>query len=135
MNIDERMFCILLLILTLKSGIEILKKGLREKSMPQCVILNADYTFLNMVDWKRAICLIVKGKVQILKHSEKIVRTAEGIAIKIPAVMRLMKLIRTLYINRVPFSKKECSYQRWIQVCILWMPLWETYDRSYYTEI
>lgn len=86
---------------------EVLENGLREESMRQCVLLNADYTFLNMVNWKRAMCLISKGKVQILKHSEKIVRTAEGIAVKIPAVMRLIKLIRTLYINRVPFSKKN----------------------------
>jgi 5-methylcytosine-specific restriction endonuclease McrA len=51
--------------------------------------------------------MISKGKVQVLKHSERLIRTAEGIAIKVPAVMRLIKLIRTLYINRVPFSKKN----------------------------
>jgi 5-methylcytosine-specific restriction endonuclease McrA len=50
---------------------------------------------------------MVKDKVQVLKHSEKIVRTAGGIIIKVPAVMKLIKLIRTLYINRVPFSKKN----------------------------
>ena len=75
--------------------------------MGQCVLLNADYSFLNVVNWKRAMCLMVKGKVQVLKHSEKIVRTAEGIIIKVPAVMKLINLIRTLYINRVPFSKKN----------------------------
>lgn len=75
--------------------------------MTHCVLLNADYSFLNLVDWKRAMCLVAKGKVQILKHSEKIVKTAEGIAIKIPAVMRLIKLIRILYRNRVPFSKRN----------------------------
>ncbi len=75
--------------------------------MDQCILLNADYTFLNVVDWKRAMCLLTKGKVQVLKHSERLIRTAEGIAIKVPAVMRLIKLIRTLYINRVPFSKKN----------------------------
>jgi hypothetical protein len=37
MNIDERMFCILLLILTLKSGIEILKKRITgEKHASMC---------------------------------------------------------------------------------------------------
>ena len=75
--------------------------------MTQCVLLNADYTFLNMIDWKRAMCLMVKGKVTVLKHSEKIIRKAEGAVIKIPAVMRLIKLIRTLYRTRVPFSKKN----------------------------
>lgn len=75
--------------------------------MNNCVLLNADYTFLNVVNWKRAMCLVAKGKVQVLKQSERIIRTAEGIAIKVPAVMRLIKLIRTLYRNRVPFSKKN----------------------------
>jgi len=75
--------------------------------MNRCILLNADYTFLNVVNWKRAMCLLAKGKVQVLKQSERIIRTAEGIAIKVPAVMRLIKLIRTLYVNRVPFSKKN----------------------------
>ena len=75
--------------------------------MAHCVLLNADYSFLNVVDWKRAMCLVAKGKVQVLKHSERIVRSAEGIVIKLPAVMKLIKLIRVLYRNRVPFSKKN----------------------------
>ena len=75
--------------------------------MDQCVLLNADYTFLNVVNWKRAMCLIAKGKVQVLRHSQRLIRTAEGLAVKVPSVMRLIKLIRTLYINRVPFSKKN----------------------------
>jgi len=75
--------------------------------MNQCILLNADYTYLNVVDWKRAMCLMIKGKVQVIKHSKRIVRTAEGIIIKVPAVMKLIKLIRALYVNRVPFSKKN----------------------------
>lgn len=75
--------------------------------MNQCVLLNADYTFLNIVNWKRAMCLIAKGKVQVLRHSERIIKTAEGMAIKVPVVMKLIKLIRKLYLNRVPFSKKN----------------------------
>jgi len=75
--------------------------------MDQCVLLNADYTFLNMVDWKRAMRLIAKDKVQVLRQSERIIRTAEGIVVKVPLVMKLIKLIRKLYLNRVPFSKKN----------------------------
>jgi len=75
--------------------------------MDQCVLLNADYSFLNVVNWKRAMCLITKGKVQVLRHSERLIRTAEGLAVRVPIVMKLVKLIRTLYINRVPFSKKN----------------------------
>lgn len=75
--------------------------------MTQCVLLNADYTFLNLVGWKRAMCLVVKGKVQVLKYSEVAIYSGEGSVFKIPAVMKLIKLIRTLYRNRVPFSKKN----------------------------
>ena len=73
-----------------------------------CIILNADYTFLNVVSWKRAICLMVKGKAEALKYSERIIKNAEETCImQIPSVLKLVKLIRHLYRNRVPFSKKN----------------------------
>ncbi|MCG6892572.1 MAG: HNH endonuclease [Desulfobacteraceae bacterium] len=75
--------------------------------MMHCVLLNADYSFLNMVHWKRAMGLVSKGKVQVLSYSDRIVRGAEGMLYKMPAVMRLIKLIRTIYRNRVPFSKRN----------------------------
>lgn len=75
--------------------------------MTHCILLNADYTFLNVVDWKRAMCLLSKEKVQVLKYSERIVHTGEGVIKKIPAVLKLIKLIRTLYRTRVPFSKRN----------------------------
>lgn len=76
--------------------------------MERCIILNGDYTFLNVVDWKRAICLIVKGKVEVLKYSTKVLRNWDGsVVMNLPLVMRLIKLIRTIYRSRVPFSKKN----------------------------
>jgi 5-methylcytosine-specific restriction endonuclease McrA len=79
----------------------------RKERMSRCVLLNADYTFLNLLSWKRAVCLTVKGKVQVLKYSERIVRTVSGGEIRIPAVLKLIKLIRTLYRSRVTFSKRN----------------------------
>jgi 5-methylcytosine-specific restriction endonuclease McrA len=72
-----------------------------------CVLLNADYTFLNLVNWKRAICLIAKGKVEVVKDSPKTIRNADGAEVKIPAVMRLIKLIRTIYRTSVAFTKRN----------------------------
>jgi 5-methylcytosine-specific restriction endonuclease McrA len=73
-----------------------------------CILLNADYTFLNVVHWKRAICLLVKGKAEALSYSDHVVRNAEETHImKIPSVLKLVKLIRYLYRNKVPFSKKN----------------------------
>jgi len=73
--------------------------------MTNCILLNADYSFLNLVDWKKAMCLMAKDKVQVLTYSQRIIRTAEGLLLRVPAVMRLIKLIRSLYRSRVPFSK------------------------------
>ncbi len=78
-----------------------------EASMEHCVLLNADFSFLNVVDWKRAMCMVAKGKVQVLRYSDRFVRCAEGTVFKIPAVLKLIKLIRVLYRNRVPFSKRN----------------------------
>jgi len=86
--------------------------------MTHCVLLNADYTFLNIVNWKRAICLLAKGKVEVLKDSELTIRNASGFELKIPAVLRLIKLIRTIYRASVAFTKRnvlvrdgfKCSY-------------------------
>jgi len=73
--------------------------------MTHCILLNADYSFLNVVNWQKAMCLMSKDKVQVLTYSQRIVRTAGGLLLKVPAVVRLIKLIRSLYRSRVPFSK------------------------------
>lgn len=75
--------------------------------MQNCVILNGDYSYLNTVSWQKAIKLIVKGKVTVLKYTEVVVNTAEKVIVKIPAVMKLIKIIRTIYRTKVPFSKKN----------------------------
>ena len=75
--------------------------------MTQCVLLNADYTFLNVVHWKRAVCLMTKGKVEVIKDSSQTVKSSGGAVLSVPAVMRLIKLIRTIYRTGVAFCKKN----------------------------
>lgn len=75
--------------------------------MTSCILLNQDYSFLNVLNWKRAMCLMAKQKVQVLAYSDHIIRTAEGLCFRIPAVLKLIKLIRTLYRSKVPFSKRN----------------------------
>jgi len=71
------------------------------------VLLNADYSYLNTVKWKKALTLVVKGKVSVVKYSKNIIVSASGMVMKIPLVMKLIKFIRTVYRTRVPFSKKN----------------------------
>lgn len=80
---------------------------LKRLLMTQCILLNADYSFMNVVDWKRAVRLVVNNKVTVIGYSNHQVRGAEGKVIRLPAVMRLIKLIRSVYRTRVPFSKRN----------------------------
>lgn len=74
--------------------------------MQNAILLNGDYTYLNTIHWKKAVKLMVKGKVTVLKFADDAIRAGEQI-IQIPLVMKLIKIIRTIYRNKVPFSKKN----------------------------
>ena len=75
--------------------------------MERVVILNGDYTFLNTVSWKRAIILLINGKTEVIKYTDRVIKCVDGSIIKIPAVMKLIKIIRMIYRNRVPYSKRN----------------------------
>lgn len=76
--------------------------------MERCIVLNGDYTYLNVIDWKRAVRLMIKGKTEVLKYSDRVLRNEDGdVIIKIPLVMRLIKMIRMIYKNKVPYSKRN----------------------------
>lgn len=75
--------------------------------MNHCILLNADYSFLNLVNWKRAMCLMAKGKVEVVKGSSAAVSGSGGRIFRVPAVLRLIKLIRTIYRAGVAFSKRN----------------------------
>jgi 5-methylcytosine-specific restriction endonuclease McrA len=71
-------------------------------------LLNSDYTYLNSITWQKSICLLTKGKVQVLKYSDKIIKNYDGsVVMKVPAVLRLIKFIRTLFRTNVPWSKRN----------------------------
>lgn len=75
--------------------------------MSPCILLNADYSFLNLVNWKRALCLMAKGKVEVVKDSHATVLSSGGMRFRVPTVLRLIKLIRTIYRAGVAFSKRN----------------------------
>jgi len=93
---------------------EYLEGGIK---MQNCIVLNGDYTYLNTVSWQKAMKLMEKGKVTVVKYTDMVIKTVKKV-IKIPAVLKLLKIIRTIYRTHVPFSKKnvmirdefECQY-------------------------
>jgi len=75
-------------------------------SMEAVIVLNAGYEFMGLVSWQRAMILLFNGKVEVVKESERVVRTVTR-TFRIPAVIRLIKFIRQIYRREVPFSRKN----------------------------
>jgi 5-methylcytosine-specific restriction endonuclease McrA len=88
-----------------------------EKMNTACVLLNGDYSFLCTIDVRKAFKLVFANKVNVLKFSDRMIQGVQK-AFKIPAVIVLIKVVRSVYRGRVPFSKKnvlirdryQCAY-------------------------
>jgi len=76
--------------------------------MERVIVLNCDYTFINTVSLKKAIKYIVSDKVEVVKSAPDLFKNSEGtVCIKIPLIVRLIKMIRSIYKSRVPYSKRN----------------------------
>jgi 5-methylcytosine-specific restriction endonuclease McrA len=75
-------------------------------SMEAVIVLSSGYEFLGLVSWQRAMVMVFSGKVEVLKESGREVRTVSD-TFKVPAVIRLIKFIRSIYRREVPFSRKN----------------------------
>jgi 5-methylcytosine-specific restriction endonuclease McrA len=71
-----------------------------------CILLNGDYTFLGLVDWKKAMGLMFAEKVRILKFSDRVIQGVSR-TFRAPAVAVLVKVVRSVYRGRVPFSRRN----------------------------
>lgn len=71
-----------------------------------CILLNGDYSYLCQIGWKKAMILILSEKARVLKYSDRRVHGVEKVFLA-PAVMALIKVVRSVYRNRVPFTKKN----------------------------
>ena len=70
------------------------------------VVLNADYTFLNLVNTEKAMRLIATGKAIAEKVSDKVMRTVTR-EFLVPLVIRLTYLVRQIFKRKVPWSKRN----------------------------
>ena len=76
--------------------------------MENVILLNSDYNFLGVINWKRAVKLMFIGKVEVIKYTDRLIKTVnEKMKIYVPKVVKFIKLVRQVYKNRVPFSKKN----------------------------
>lgn len=61
--------------------------------MEATLLLNATYEPIRVVNWKKAITLLWQGKVEVLEVYDREIRGI-SITIKLPSVIRLLKLVR-----------------------------------------
>ena len=50
---------------------------------------------------------MITGKSEVIKYSDTILRTVNGEFMRLPLVIRLMKIIRSIYKTHVPFTKRN----------------------------
>lgn len=56
------------------------------------LVLNASFEPLNVINWRRAVKLVVLKKVEVLQESERVVRSAR-MAVRVPAVVRIVRFV------------------------------------------
>lgn len=70
------------------------------------ILLNGDDTILGLVDWKKAMGLMFAEKIKILRFSQRVIRGV-GRTFRAPAVAVLVKVVRSVYRGRIPFSRRN----------------------------
>lgn len=69
----------------------------------QIVLLDHNFQFLNIVSIKKAVKLMVKGRVEVIKSTDKELRCG----LYLPKVIRLLREIRVALNKKIPFSKQS----------------------------
>ena len=73
--------------------------------MEQALLLNATYEPLKVVNWQKAITLWCQGKVEVIAHHEREIRTV-SVSFKLPSVIRLLRFVKIRRrFDYVPFSR------------------------------
>lgn len=71
--------------------------------MSKVVVLNPDMTVLGTTTWRRAICLVEKGRASVLAESDTKIHPKKFM----PLVIRLIKAIRNLWSKKVPWNRRN----------------------------
>lgn len=75
--------------------------------MKTTVVLNADFTYLNTVTWKKAMKMLIKEKAEVLKEAERKIHSVSSVMYRVPLVLRLVRLVKVVYNNKVPWSRRN----------------------------
>jgi 5-methylcytosine-specific restriction endonuclease McrA len=70
------------------------------------VLLDASYQFAGIISWKRAMTLLIEGKIEVIRQSERIIRTVSDKFV-VPAVAILKKMVERIQRTKVPFTRRN----------------------------
>ena len=73
--------------------------------MEQVLLLNITYEPLKVINWKKAITLLMLGKVEVLEEYGRDIHSV-SFTIKLPSVVRLLMLVKRPK-NQVRFSRQN----------------------------
>ncbi len=76
--------------------------------MSTVIVLNADNTYIGAISWQKSIVLLYKGKVEMVKATDRIVtNVGNTVEFIVPKVVRLIRFIKNVYKkSNVPYSKR-----------------------------
>jgi len=73
--------------------------------MEQVLLLNITYEPLKIINWKRAITLLLLDKVEVLEEYGREIHSV-SFTIKLPSVLRLLRMVRRPN-DEVKFSRQN----------------------------
>ena len=74
--------------------------------MSAVLVLNFDYSAMNIASWQRAVELIFGGKAEAVHNRDRQLRSAGGFAMPLPSVIRMLYYVRRKP-KRVALTKKN----------------------------
>ena len=76
--------------------------------MSNVIVLNADNTYIGSISWQKSIVLLYKGKVEMVKATDRVVtNVTRSVEFIVPKVVRLIRFIKSVYKkSNVPYSKR-----------------------------
>ena len=73
--------------------------------MSRSLVLNASYEPLCVVPGRRAVCLVLDEKAEVIHHSEQVLHSAR-LAVAVPSVIRLRYFVKVPYQRRATLNRR-----------------------------
>jgi 5-methylcytosine-specific restriction endonuclease McrA len=78
----------------------------------QVIVLNQDYSFLNLISWEDAVCLIYLKKAEVLAESDRIISNCDkSFQYFAPYVLRLKNMVTKIFRPRTTYNRRNVFFR------------------------